>query len=342
MGKRAISKATSKWNVSHGFMGQVGGKTFLNDYYNLSGPIRSATKIGVGHIHASFKVFTDEKAYFLQQINDKIFPVEQLTQNTELVLDHLSSHDQELLQIPTLLCSKSGKRFVKLDNQYWRLFEWQEGLKSYDNPADPAQLRSGAKAYGFFDQLLKDLDHSKLSEVIPQFQSLSHRLNQLTEATQTCKESKLEEVTDLLMTVSKLKQPLSRLEEAWKTGMIPTRVVHNDTKFNNVMFDKAGEARCVVDLDTVMPGILHFDFGDGLRTTSTLANEDEGDISRIKIDVKRHTAFMEGFLEGFGDEISSSEEALIPLAGPYMAFIMGVRFLKELSQWQCVLCYFIS
>lgn len=309
-------------------MGKVDSIEFLEKAYGIA-TIQNFKKIGVGHIHSSFKIDTSTGSYFLQEINHQIFPVEILSNNLEEVLNHLKEKDQEFLKIPSLVKTLAGKNFLKEKAKYWRLLKWEEGLRSYDNPSGIDQLFSGAKAYGYFDQLLSDLDPSKLRAVIPNFQSLKFRLSQLDEATKNCDESRLEETMMQLVAVAQYKKSLLKLEEAWTSELIPTRVVHNDTKFNNVMFDKSGTARCVVDLDTVMPGILHFDLGDGIRTTTSLSNEDEADLTRVKIDHERLKAFKNGFLEGFGSTVTSSEEALVPLAGPYMAFIMGVRFLTD-------------
>jgi aminoglycoside phosphotransferase (APT) family kinase protein len=119
------------------------------------------------------------------------------------------------------------------------------------------------------------------------------------------------------------------LQRAWEKGILKTRVTHNDTKFNNVMLTPAGEGRAVVDLDTVMPGIVHFDYGDGIRTAAATAAEDEPDLQLIGVDREKYNAFTEGYLSVTRDYLSEAELHYLPQSGALLAYIMAVRFLTD-------------
>ncbi|MDH5608162.1 MAG: aminoglycoside phosphotransferase family protein, partial [Cyclobacteriaceae bacterium] len=212
--------------------------------------------------------------------------------------------------------------------EYWRMFRFKEGMQSHDVPASTAEVFDAARAFAAFSEGLKDLSADTFSESIPGFQSMSLRLNQLENAIRGQHDLK-RELSDELAFVEKVSGKFLELEGLWHSGQLPTRICHNDTKFNNVLFDKENQAKCVVDLDTVMPGILHFDLGDGLRTTASLAAEDEPDLRNVVIERERNDAYLAGYLEGFGGEITSLEREWMPVSGAYMAFIMGIRFLAD-------------
>ncbi len=297
--------------------------------FKIRGTFRKATKIGIGHIHQSFRIDTTESSYFLQKINDRVFPVDKLASNIRMVTDHLRGAytDNDQYMSLSVVSSKDVKDYVKEGNHYWRMFDFMDGLRSYDNPL-PEQIGEGARAFGAFTKALDGISTSKVQEIIPKFQSMKYRLDQLKTSTETCSEDRLNECLDELSIVNKLRSLVLELENAWSSDVLPTRIIHNDTKFNNVLFDKSNKARCVVDLDTVMPGVIHFDLGDGLRTTATTAREDEERLETVEISKGRYDAFLSGYLDGLGD-ISESEEKFIPYAGMYMSMIMGIRFLAD-------------
>ncbi|MFY0686536.1 MAG: aminoglycoside phosphotransferase family protein [Cyclobacteriaceae bacterium] len=289
-----------------------------------------AKPFGSGHINSTFKVQSDKGIFLLQRINTNVFKdVEGLMKNIHKVTGHLQ---KSLVGTNQETFSIFSSRFSKLvfedpEGGCWRCMEFKAGLLSYDIPPSADYIYQGAKSYGHFIQGLRALNPDALVETIPNFHYLSFRLQQLQAA--------IDSRTDTLdceLELSKVKAlsaELQVLDEMRTKQIIPLRTTHNDTKFNNVLLDENGIGRCVIDLDTVMPGIVHYDFGDGARTTSTQVPEDEPDLQRVEVDPYRYQAFKEGFMEPTADWLTSYEQEYLPISGAYMSFIMSVRFLTD-------------
>ncbi len=299
--------------------------------YDLNDKIKSISKLEIGHIHDSYQISTGSGSFFLQKINDEVFKdVAGLMSNIKLVLIHLASKT-EYAEYETLRLfpTTNGSPFHDENGSYWRVYDFKTHLESQDVPNSIEQVFEAGKAFGAFSASLSDISPDRLTMTIPQFHSLQFRFDQLRRSVESAEPSSVSNLREELRFVEEQYSELVKLEENWKSGTIRTRVVHNDTKFNNVMFDESGKAKCVVDLDTVMPGIIHFDIGDGFRTTATLCDENEEDIEKVEIDNERYKSYLEGYLSGYEGHLSDEEKELIPYSGPYMSFIMGVRFLKD-------------
>lgn len=232
-----------------------------------------------------------------------------------------------------LIGTCTGANYHKdIDGNYWRIYRFRKELQSIDIAETPAQIYEGARAFGRFLSHLADFPAHTLHPTIPHFHDVVFRLQQLKQAV---KEDKVGRVKDALPAIEyslQITEIMERIQKAGERGEIPLRVTHNDTKFNNVLLDEAGIGRCVIDLETVMPGYVHYDFGDGVRTTVTMAEEDEADLQKITIDLERFQAFAQGFLEETRDILSPAELQYLPLAGPLLSYLMGIRFLTDFLQ----------
>jgi Ser/Thr protein kinase RdoA (MazF antagonist) len=212
----------------------------------------------------------------------------------------------------------------------WRAFAFIEGARSVDVPESPAQAQEAARAFGAFAAQLRGLDPATVAESIPHFHDFAHRLANLEGAIAADAHGRAagaaEDVERARRLAGEVQEALAREGAA----SLPLRVVHNDCKLNNVLFDeRTSEGLCVIDLDTVMPGSVLADFGDLVRTAACPAPEDEPDLARVRVDARLYEALVRGYRAGTGGLLTPVEIALLPLAGPLIALETGVRFLTD-------------
>ncbi len=307
--------------------------------FRLSGAIDRTEPFGGGHINDTYRLtnrFPAEPDYLLQRINHRVFPdVSGLMENIALVTAHLRQRiaaappPANLQTTLTLVPTHTGAYYYHHDRGYWRIFVFLKGMQAFDLVSTPAQAYAGARAYGYFLRFLDDFPPERLTAVIPGFHDLALRLRQFQAAQYAPAAGRGSRCREDVRRVLGLADRLLVLDTLYHQGKIRSRVTHNDTKFNNVLLSEEGHGKCVIDLDTVMPGIVHFDFGDGVRTGVTTAQEDEADLSRVTVDTEKFRAFAAGYLEVTRDVLSEVERVHLALSGAYMAFLMGVRFLTD-------------
>lgn len=300
-------------------------------HFDLTGPV---SPLGSGHINDSYRVGDD---YLLQRINHKVFPdVAGLMSNIDLVTRHIrtkiaeaageAAEQQTLSIIPTT----NGKLFTRDDTgNYWRVYEYLHGLHSHDLLETPEQAYAGARSYGYFLRFLDDFPPGRITDVIPNFHNIITRLEAFELAVKNDANNRVRECRKEIDYVYSLADRMTLIQRMWAAGKLRTRITHNDTKFNNVMFDAAGNGRCVVDLDTVMRGVVHFDFGDAIRTGAATANEDEADLQIVGVDREKLRAITEGYLSLTRDFLTPEELELLPRSGELLAYLMAVRFLTD-------------
>ena len=187
----------------------------------------------------------------------------------------------------------------------------------------------GGKLFGDFLNLTSDFDASKLIDVIPKFHDMSFRYLQFEEALKSTSNEKRSQAKDYIKLVGDLKEEMHILEKLKKSGAIKTRVTHNDTKISNALFDIENKGLCVIDTDTVMSGIIHFDFGDAIRTICNTASEDETKLDLVNFNLNYYNAYVKGFLETAGDSLTPTELKYLPLGAKSTIFIMALRFLTD-------------
>ena len=291
---------------------------------------------GNGHIHDTYRVESKEPEspdFLLQKINKTVFSEpEKLMENIVIATEFLKSNASDTRQL-TVVKTLSGASFL-LDESgdYWRMYPFFSDLISYDVPhEDPAialtQIAGVGRAFGQFVSDLRELPIEKIHPVLPDFHRVTWRLEQLQAAIQ---ENPVDRVASIEREISLVRDliPKMTLLDAWlDMGMIPQRITHNDTKFNNVLFDKNNVAQVIIDLDTIMPGCVHFDYGDGLRTAAVTAAEDA--VEQVTVDWDRYDAFHAGYISAAEDWLTPFELETLPLAAPAITYIMAVRFLTD-------------
>jgi hypothetical protein len=185
------------------------------------------------------------------------------------------------------------------------------------------------KAFGSFLAMTSDLDPSLLHESLPRFHSMSLRYTEFERALTSASADRLTMASEMIESAHELRPEMHILEEWAAEGTIPVRVTHNDTKISNALFSKDGKALCVIDLDTVMPGIVHYDFGDSVRSICGTADEDEPEISEVEFNLEYYKSFVRGFVGASGLRLTEAETKGLARSGKVMTFIIGLRFLTD-------------
>ncbi len=306
--------------------------------FKANDPFLKGYPFGSGHIHDTYRIEVEGTGpgYILQRINTHIFPdVEHLQQNILQVTQHIrrklekipgSDPDRETL---TLIPTKAEKLYFHDDSGYWRLYLFIDRHRSYDRVETTEQAYQGGRAIGRFEQLIAGLDPKGIYEVLPAFHDMEVRLNNFFRVLEKDPAGRAASVHEDIRFVEERAEKMMTIQHLGRDGKIPLRITHNDTKFNNVLLDENDQALCVIDLDTVMPGYIHYDFGDAIRTSANSAFEDEKDLSKVFVRLDLFEAFSRGFLEETKDELTAMEKEHLAFSAQVMTFIIGVRFLTD-------------
>lgn len=307
--------------------------------FKIPGKITSITPYGGGHINDTYKVHCEQAAvsnYILQKVNHNVFKdIEGLMENISKVTAHIrmklaESNTEDIARRSLeLIKAKNGDLFVKDKGQFWRVFNFIEDHKVYDGAPDKLIAYEGARMFGQFLTQLSDLNPSGIVETIPKFHNIKYRLSNLELA---IKADPLKRVCCLHEEINYVRsryEVMSVIQNLGEKGLLTPRIVHNDTKINNVLFDQQNKGLCVVDLDTIMPGFVHYDFGDGIRTCANTGAEDDEDLKNIEYDLGMFKSFSSGFIESVHSILNKEERKSLAYAALLFPFIMGVRFLTD-------------
>lgn len=291
---------------------------------------------GNGHINTTYLVKSTPR-YILQRINTDIFRhPDEVMENIVAVTGHLRAkilasggdpNRETLTPIPTI----DGNNYYQApDGSCFRLYRFIENAVSYDAAETPEMFAASAHAFGKFQRMLADFPSERLHETIPNFHDTGDRLRQFREALSQDKVGRAAGVQPEIAFILDRAPEMTRVTDAIADGSVPLRVTHNDTKLNNVMLDaKTGEGVCVIDLDTVMPGSLLYDYGDSLRFGASTGAEDERDLSKISFDLTYFEAYTDAFLAELGDSVTPKEVELLAFSAKLMTLECGMRFLTD-------------
>lgn len=312
--------------------------------FDLEGTVHTITPYGSGHINDTYLVVMQEKdggsgtkRYILQRMNTAVFtkPLE-LMENISGVTRHLkkkirSEGGDPKRKTLSLIKTKQGKNcFVAEDRGYYRMYDFIEGAVSYDAVKRPEDFYESAVAFGRFQYLLSDYPAETLHETIPDFHNTVKRYQDLEAAIAADVAGRKTCVEPEIAFVRERKAELGELLDLQRAGKLPLRVTHNDTKLNNIMMDeKTGRGICVIDLDTVMPGLSLYDFGDSIRYGANTGAEDEVDLTRVSLDLSLYRLYKKGYLEGSRGSLSALEQKMLPVGAKLMTLECGIRFLAD-------------
>lgn len=309
-------------------------------HFKCAADAGSAKAYGSGHINDTFflkNVVADGPDYLLQRINHNIFTnVEKLIENIRRVTGHLKNKIREygcgdpLKEVMTLIQANDDQFFYKdRDGDYWRMFYFLNDTKSYDVVETPKQAYEGGRAFGKFQYMLADIPAGEIFEVIPDFHNIQKRLQHLDEAIATDALSRVAAVAAELAIVKKYAEPMQYFQQAEQVASLPVRVIHNDTKFNNVLLNSNDEAQCVIDLETVMDGYVGYDFGDAIRTIINTTTEDEADLSKIQLNMPLFNAYVQGYLKEASKFLTDAEVNSLMKGALLLPYMQAVRFLTD-------------
>ena len=314
--------------------------------FKFQGEFVAAREFEFGHINDTYILYfngngniqdKDEFRYILQRINQNVFKdPPQLMENIVKVVQHLrrkiaarggDPRRETLNIVPSI---EGANYFRCSQGGYWRAYEYIEGTQSYQVVENAAQFYGAGRVVGKFQHMLSDFPADELHETIPDFHNTSKRYEALMNAVER---DPLHRASNALPEIDMVRAragELSRLIDMQHRGSLPVRVIHNDTKFNNVLIDdKTGEGVCLVDLDTVMPGLALYDFGDAIRYGTNRAGEDQKDLSRVQMEMELFEEFCRGYFEEAGEFLTAEEVQCLAFSAWLITMEVGIRFLTD-------------
>ena len=310
--------------------------------FDFGAPVVGAIRYGCGHINDTFVVHTQPedrccRRFILQRMSAAAFKhPDQLMENIIGVTEYLGrqivarggDRSREAMEV---IPPKNGQPYYT-DSQggAWRLYPFVEGTVCHQAADTPELFAASGRAFGRFQQLLKDYPAETLYETIPHFHDTEDRFAKFKAALEADKLGRAKDCQPEIDFVLAREADCSVALNALREGRLPLRVTHNDTKLNNVLMDEAtGEGVCIIDLDTVMPGLVIYDFGDSIRFGANHCAEDETDLSKVSLDVDLFSVYTAAFLEGTGGSLTNEEIAYLPWGAKLMTLECGIRFLTD-------------
>lgn len=298
---------------------------------------RSISPLTGGHINNTLLVETSRGKFVLQQMNHFVFPSPpDIMENMVGVTDFLQKKVLEQgggpkREIVTIRRSLSGDPYIVDETgEYWRCLRFIDHAKSYEAAEGLDMIFEAGRAFGNFQRMLEDYPAGTLHEIIENFHNTPERFRQLEQAIESNAAGRKELVEKEISFSRQRKEGCGLLMNLLHAGKLPLRVTHNDTKLSNILIDEeSGKAICIIDLDTVMPGLAAFDFGDSIRACASTAAEDEADLTKVHFDLARFEAYTKGFLSSVGNALTPLELETLPDGAQLMTFEVGIRFLAD-------------
>ena len=308
------------------------------DAFEQGGNIISVNQITAGLINATYLVETDKnEKYILQKINTFVFKnPDELMENIVGVTKHITKRikeaggDYKRENLNFLPCS-SGEYYFRDENDgAWRLYIYVDDAQTYNKPKDIHTFRDAGRAFGRFMKLLDGYPAETLHETIKNFHYTPARYENFLKAVNADIKGRKALCEDEIQFVIDREADTHKLTDLIKEGVLPLRVTHNDTKLNNVLFDmKTDKGICVIDLDTIMPGLSLYDFGDSIRSGANKGAEDESDLSKVGIDISLFEVYVDGFLSETAESLNDAEIDNLAYGAKIMTFECGIRFLTD-------------
>ena len=310
--------------------------------FRIHGSYQECRPHGPGHINdtlvAAFSQAGTRVRYIFQRINGRIFKDPEALMDNILRVTSEARHQLVEAGVPdtsrrslSVIPATDGRPFHKAgEGRYWRCYPFIEGARTYDIIQNPRQAYEAARAFGEFQKLVAGLQGPRLHETIPNFHNTRSRFERLREVAAADPHGRLASAAHEWGFIRERESVVGVLLDLQAAGHIPERVTHNDTKLNNVMIDDATETCiCVIDLDTVMPGLALYDFGDMVRTATSPAAEDETDLSKVRMQMPMFEALVRGYLSTAGAFLNDEEKSHLAFSGKLIALEIGIRFLTD-------------
>lgn len=309
------------------------------EQFRLDAPAVSCERYGCGHINETYLVVTQSgRRYILQKISNRAFPdVAGLQENIAAVTAHLRAQTDDPYGALNLIYTKAGESWHHQgENSDWRVYDFVENSICLQAPESPEDFYQSAIAFGTFQQQLSTFPAQTLHETIQNFHNTPDRYRLFRQAVEEDVMGRAAQVQPEIAFALSHEEIGGELTRMLREGALPLRVTHNDTKLNNVLLDHTtGKAMCVVDLDTVMPGLCAYDFGDAIRFGANTAAEDEVELDRVHFSLPMFRAYCEGYLEKTGGLLTEAEVRSLPLGAWMMTYEVGIRFLTDYLDGDC-------
>lgn len=309
--------------------------------FAIGGKLTESRPYGNGHINDTFlltyEMAGESKRYILQRMNHVIFRnPHQLMENIVNVTEYLQGKiadeggDAQRETLNVIRTVEGMPYYKDSGDNYWRVFLFVEGTECFEKVESAKDFYDSAVAFGNFQKRLADYPAEKLHETIPDFHNTPSRFSDFRNAVEEDRMGRAALAGKEIGFALEREGDTSVLTEMLREGELPLRVTHNDTKLNNILFDaKTKKAICIIDLDTVMPGLSLYDFGDSIRFGASTGAEDEKDLDKVEVDLDLFEAYTRGFLEGCGGSLTPEEIRMLPMGAKLMTYECGIRFLAD-------------
>lgn len=310
-------------------------------HFNIEGEYIYSENYGCGHINDTYAVYFKRESqpplrYIVQRINTEIFDEKKLMHNVTLVTDYLKERitaeggNPERNTLSIVKTNDGRSYFEAEDGSCWRVYIFIENTVTYQSAVNEKVFENSGRAFGHFQRQLSDFDASKLYEVITDFHNTRKRFEDFKSAVKADIKGRTAEAKSEIGFAMDREKYCDEIISKLGSKEIPLRVTHNDTKLNNILIDPVtGEGICIIDLDTVMPGSLLYDFGDSNRFGANTALEDETDLSKVSFSMDMFRAYTKGFISEVSDTLTDTEAELLPFSCILMTFEVGIRFLTD-------------
>ena len=297
--------------------------------FDVDGKVLEVKPYGSGHINVTYLAVTDKKRYILQKINSNLFKeVDRLMNNIYLVTEHLKKKAPNKVVL-TLVKTVDGKPYLALNGEFWRVYDFIENSVCLQIPRDTNEFMQSAISFGDFTNMLSDFDATQLFEILPNFHNTVNRFENFEVALEKNTSGRAHLCQPEIEFALARKDIAGRIVTLIENGQMPLKVTHNDTKLNNVLLNaETLEGLAVIDLDTVMPGSVCYDFGDSIRFGCNSSYEDEEDLSKVYFRMDMFEAYVQGYLQTMSN-ITDVEKAHLVDGAILMTFECGIRFLSD-------------
>ncbi len=305
--------------------------------FQLEGVVAEVTPLGEGFINDTFIIKTeaDTPNYILQRKNKKIFsPIPAMMENIQKVCLHIKEKvvgagGDPMREAMTVTPANDGKLyFLDEEDEYWAVCQFIDDTIAYEAAETPELAYAGGKGIGKFQSLVSDLKHP-LTDILPGFHNIRFRYKQWDEVIAKDPVGRKAEVAEEISWVASRRKEMLDFWKLVEDGTIPTRVTHNDTKVNNILFDKKGDVLCVIDLDTVLNSTVLNDFGDAMRTYTNTGLEDDTNLDNVTMDMEIFKAFTKGYIEETKSFLTKKEVEYLAFSAKYITYEQVLRFLMD-------------
>jgi Ser/Thr protein kinase RdoA (MazF antagonist) len=305
--------------------------------FHIEGKIKEVVPLGEGFINDTFIIHTEGNApkYILQRKNKRVFsPIPAMMENIKKVCDHIKAKVEKaggdpMREAMTIIPASDGKLyFLDEEEEYWAVSLFIEDTIAYEAAETPELAYAGGKGIGKFQSLVSDLKEP-LTDILPGFHNIRIRYEQWDAVLKKNPVGRKEKVADEIQWIESRRNEMMDFWKLVENGTIPTRVSHNDTKINNILFDKNGEVLCVIDLDTVLNSTVLNDFGDAIRYYTNTGKEDDTNLGNVSMNMEIFTAFAKGYLEEAGSFLTEKEIEYLAFSARYITYEQVLRFLMD-------------